>query len=177
MLAAISSVQACPPKSSLPKELEIIMNDAVAAACPTHVLAVYSSTPAPPSQKRKVTLFPAHDLLLAAHCANLPALPASKLSTSSCATATLPVVPLCLPSAEAFPFLQAYLYTKSTASLFTSLLPSAAPVDTVSLAHRATLIHGLWRNACALGVVDSPLFDTIDRAWDAVVGSLQAGCP
>jgi len=33
-------------------------------------------------------------------------------------------------------------------------------------------VHGLWANACALGVFDSPLFDTIDVMWQAMTTAL-----
>lgn len=172
LLAAAACVHACPPKTSLPRELEIVVNDMVAAACPTHMLAVYSNTPSntPSTTRRKVTLFPTHHLVLAAHCINLPRLPLSTATTST--KTTLPVIPLCLPSPETFALLQTYLYTKHTTSLLMALLPSNNAPDVLSLSRLAMMIHGIWRNACVLGVVDEQLFDTIDKAWDVVVNAM-----
>ncbi|KAJ6481821.1 hypothetical protein C8R45DRAFT_1215633 [Mycena sanguinolenta] len=172
MRAACKAVQTSVSKSALPKELEILMNDIVAAACPTHMLAVFNDAPLSLGQKRQVGLFPVHDLVLRVHCANLPRLPLSKPSTSS-SHATVPVVPLRLPSPETFPLLHAYLYTRDTSSLLASLRPSC-DADMVQLAMHASRIHGLWRNACALGVVDEQLYDVIETSWYSTLGAMQA---
>ncbi|KAJ7792256.1 hypothetical protein B0H14DRAFT_3890079 [Mycena olivaceomarginata] len=145
-LQAVKTSGVC--SSSLPKELEIIMNDTVAAACPTHMLAVYNDAPLGFGQKRHVSLFPMHNLVLRTHCARLPTLPLSQPSTSS-PSATIPVVPFCLPSPETF--------------------PAAA-----HLATHASKIHGLWRNACTLGVVDPQLYDVIEASWEHTLSAMQA---
>ncbi|KAJ7793459.1 hypothetical protein B0H14DRAFT_3889299 [Mycena olivaceomarginata] len=151
--------------SSLPKELEIIMNDTVAAACPTHMLAVYNDAPLGFGKKRHVSLFPMHNLVLRTHCARLPTLPLSQPSTSS-PSATIPVVPSALPSPETFPLLHAYLYTQQPATLRASLTyPCESASDLLQLATHASKIHGLWRNACTLGVVDPQLYDVIEASW------------
>ncbi|TFK73526.1 hypothetical protein BDN72DRAFT_761686 [Pluteus cervinus] len=176
MLAAAASVQVSHPKNALPKELEIVMNDMVAAACPTHMFAIHgptaSTSTAGGAPKRKVTLFPVHHIVFAAHCSNLPTMPVSAPHGDK--TRTLPVVPLCLPSPDAFPLLQTYLYQKQPQALLASLVPASLDVsDALRLGHQAMVIHGLWRNACALGVVDSQLFDVIDRAWEVILVALQ----
>jgi hypothetical protein len=53
-----------------------------------------------------------------------------------------------------------------------ALLPSNNAPDVFSLSRLAMMIHGIWRNACVLGVVDEQLFDTIDKAWDVVVNAM-----
>ncbi|KAJ7792244.1 hypothetical protein B0H14DRAFT_2394725 [Mycena olivaceomarginata] len=171
-LQAVKTSGMC--SSSLPKELEIIMNDTVAAACPTHMLAVYNDAPLGFGQKRHVSLFPMHDLVLRAHCARLPTLPRSQPSTSS-PSATIPVVPFCLPSPESFPLLHAYLYTQQPAILRASLAyPCESASDLLQLATHASKIHGLWRNACTLGVVDSQLYDVIEASWEHTLSAMQA---
>ena len=172
MLAGLSSLKAQTPKSALPNEMDVSIDNA-AGVCPTHMLAVYSSRPT--ASPRKVTLFPTHQLVLAAHCANLPALPTSSATHSAGTSATVPVVPLCLPSPEAFPLLQSYLYTKNTENLSNVLFPSTCtPLDKVVLRRHMGLIHGLWADACALGVVDSSLYEVIQSSWSRLVAAVEA---
>ncbi|KAF8178117.1 hypothetical protein K438DRAFT_2022036 [Mycena galopus ATCC 62051] len=171
MRAALQAVEVSVCKSNLPKELEILMNDVVAAACPTHMLAVYNDAPLSLGQKRHVSLFPVHDLVLRVHCANLPTLPLSQPSTLS--RATIPVVPLRLPSPETFPLLHAYLYTQQPSTLLASLgLPCES--DLLRLATHASKIYGLWRNACTLGVVDPQLYDAIEASWENTIAAMAA---
>ncbi|KAJ7173127.1 hypothetical protein C8R43DRAFT_1119930 [Mycena crocata] len=172
MRAALQAIETSVPKSSLPKELEILMNDIVSAACPTHFFAVYGDAPLTFGQKRHVSLYPFHDLVVGAHCANLPALPASQPSTSSSRT-TVPVVPLRLPSPETFPLLHAYLYTQQPETLLAALAPPCE-ADLLRLATHSHKIHGLWRNACVLGVVDEQLYDIIESSWEQTIAAMQA---
>ncbi|THH21397.1 hypothetical protein EW146_g141 [Bondarzewia mesenterica] len=110
------------PVTGLPKELEITLND-VSAEPPTHVLAVYCRLP---SAKRNITLTPIHDVILAAHCANLPILPPSSQSrVNQGDTVTLPVIPLGLPSPTTFRALLGFLYLKRTDLLLAMILPCA----------------------------------------------------
>lgn len=192
MLAAVANVHPQHPIGTLPGELEIVVNDTVAAHCPTHMLAVYSNNSI--SQKRKVTLFPTHELVLAAHCNHLPSFPISHPAATN-STVQVPVVHLCLPSAETFSILQKYLYTKRIDSLLTMLLPAppstlseanvplpdmikrlthhlAATNSASSLAHHAKIINGVWKNACALGVYDDKLWNSIEGAWEVVAGAI-----
>ncbi|KAF8178124.1 hypothetical protein K438DRAFT_1681171 [Mycena galopus ATCC 62051] len=172
MCAALQAVEPSMYKNSLPKELEILMNDVVAAACPTHMLAVYNGAPLSFGQKRHVSLFPVHDLVLRVHCANLPTLPLSQPSTSS-SHATIPVVHLRLPSPETFPLLHAYLYTQQPATLLASLVHPCES-DLLRLATHASKIHGVWRNACTLGVVDPRLYAVIEASWESTIAAMQA---
>ncbi|KAJ7216469.1 hypothetical protein GGX14DRAFT_604842 [Mycena pura] len=165
-LAAVRPISSL-PKSSLPKEVQIFINAAVAAACPTHMLAVYGDVPF--GQKRPVSLFPIHDLVFRTHCAALPALPPSLSAGSSSAHATLPVISLRLPSPETFALLHAYLYTHNLA-----VLAPPCDGDLLQLVAHAHKIHGLWRNACALGVVDERLYDAVEEAWARTLGAMEA---
>ncbi|KAJ7507370.1 hypothetical protein B0H11DRAFT_1971451 [Mycena galericulata] len=172
MRAALQAVETSVPQSSLPRELEILMNDIVAAACPTHMFAVYSGASPAFGQKRRISLYPAHDLVFGTHCANLPALPASRPSASS-SRATIPVVPLRLPSPETFPLLQSYLYTQQPAVLLASLAPPCES-DLLRLAMHANKVHGVWHNASVLGVIDEPLYDAIEVSWERTIAAMQA---
>jgi hypothetical protein len=172
MLAGLRDVRlATPPQRSgfLPKELQIIANDYLDAIPPTHMIAVYASTsnPSAVASKTKVTLFPAHEIVLSSHCANLP-----KLPQSSCPS-TLPVVPLALPSPPLYPHLQNYLYTKNIAALENFLLPASHAMHTTGLMRRLLAVHGLWGNACALGVTDEPFYAAIERIWASLHQSLS----
>ncbi|KAJ7139596.1 hypothetical protein C8R44DRAFT_606082 [Mycena epipterygia] len=172
MRAALQAVETSVPKCSLPKELEILMNDTVSAACPTHMLAVYGDAPLAFGQKRPVNLYPIHDLVFGAHCAALPSLPASQ--PAPCASrATIPVVPLRLPSPETFPLLHAHLYTRQPAALLAALAPPCE-ADLLRLAAHASKVYGLWHNACALGVVDSQLYDAVEASWERTLAAMQA---
>ncbi|KAJ7291022.1 hypothetical protein C8J57DRAFT_1491541 [Mycena rebaudengoi] len=102
MQAAVHAVETSIPKGALPKELEILMNDIVAAACPTHIL------------------FPIHEIVFGVHCASLTALPSSHSATVS-AHKAIPVVPLCIPSPETFSLLHSYLYTRQPETLLSAL--------------------------------------------------------
>jgi hypothetical protein len=97
------------------------------------MLAIYCHSSV--MQKRKVTLFPTHHLVLTTHCTNLPLLPISKPDVTN-DTVQLPIIPLCLPSPETFSILQSYLYTKRTNDLFAALLPAHPP----SLSEQTTSI-------------------------------------
>ena len=136
MLSVLSSVQARPPCNILPKELDILVNDA-SSQMPTHTFAVYSRR-ADMGSCRRVTLFPVHNIIFSAQCANLPKLtspkPAASLDVTESQTTTIPdviesrtttisVVPLSIPSPQKFPQLSAYLYTHSANDLLVSLLP------------------------------------------------------
>ncbi|KAF8653622.1 hypothetical protein AX16_003774 [Volvariella volvacea WC 439] len=151
MLKVLSSVKANPTRDALPKELSILVEDMTSGPPPTHMMAVYgaapkSQPPGPPSTTsgvapRKVTLFPAHSLIFAAHCSKLPPFPPSSVSApfpDAPNRLIVPVRPLCLPSPETYPQLSSYLYTKRVDILLNSLLP--APVPPPLLRH---LIEGI----------------------------------
>ncbi|POY73059.1 hypothetical protein BMF94_3897 [Rhodotorula taiwanensis] len=105
---------------------------------PSHVLAIQSLDSA------QTLLVPVHGLLWAASSPplaflsssperqpphpSLPKTPRPRRATSTePATVSLPVVPLRLPSSYACPLIQHWLYTRSPATLLSSLLPSPPP--------------------------------------------------
>lgn len=178
--------------STLPKELQIYVQGPP-SVLPTHMFAVHGpNKPTPsapgPAAPNKVMLIPAHELVFAANCAYLPALPKLSGGPSSCApdaqlasppssdgiVVTVPLVPLCLPAPEVFPQLQHYLYTKQCQSLLAWLVPASLDrTNALELTRQATVIHSFWKNACALGVVDAQLYDTIDKAWQTILEALM----
>jgi hypothetical protein len=56
--------------------------------------------------------------------------------------------------------------------MLTELTSHLAGSGSGSLARNATLINGVWRNACALGVRDDKLWDVLGVAWGVVVGAM-----
>jgi len=188
LLSVTSNATATPPSGQLPREIEIICNN-VSIEPPSHVLAVYSRTGAP---RCGVTLFPAHALILATNCANLPDLPESRPSPPAEAggTVTLPIVPLRIPSTATFSTLLSYLYTKRSDHLLEELLPlgedEAMSFDQLSRKHAAACtaktlsehmrkVHSLWSNAAVLGIFDDKLFRTLEIAWEVLLGALDIG--
>lgn len=134
MYKVLGGVKPAPLPSSpaLPQELAIMIND-LSSEMPSHMLAVYSAqaNDASSNRRNKVTLYPSHNIILAAHCANLPLLrsithPPPKVAGSSI---TVPVVPLCIPAAELYAPLSMYLYTKRADLLLRSLLPVVPPTS------------------------------------------------
>ncbi|KAJ7057184.1 hypothetical protein C8F01DRAFT_1233606 [Mycena amicta] len=143
MRTALSAVKCTVNASRLAKTAQILLNDAVSAHPPTHMLAVY--TDAPCSSTRAVSLVPIHDIVFAAHCATFPVLPT--------ATST----------------------TDTTLDLRTALkTPCDADGDLLRLAAHAHKVHGLWRNACILGVVDERFYEIVEEAWAQTLSAMQA---
>ncbi|KAG5651055.1 hypothetical protein H0H81_010051 [Sphagnurus paluster] len=210
LIKSLSGVRASAPTGAMPTELDITV-DTNATAVPSHILAVYgptttsSSSPSSSSTSpsRKITLYPVHSLYLAAHCARLPAFPATLPSPSftpgeSSVRCTVPVRPLCLPSPATYPHLSGFLYTQSPEVLLASVLPTPPPASLTHQRHcedgraqyvrslaqtytpqrllqHALLLHGVWRNACALGVVVPAFWDTVDLAWGVLLDAIALG--
>ncbi|KAG2007211.1 hypothetical protein CC2G_014924 [Coprinopsis cinerea AmutBmut pab1-1] len=198
MLASLSNVKATLTTNALPSEIEVSLKDVQVA--PSHMVAVFGPAPRTAVPKpRKVTLYPVHSFVLAAHCSNLPPFPPAATIPSAPASSDdkvrLPVRSLCLPSPENYAPLAAYLYHKQTTTLLNAMLPSPVPHNfEIEQKHGATvdsfatrlgrtytfeklllntmMIHGLWQNACALGIHDQLLWDTIDLAWQVMLTAL-----
>ncbi|KAG2103379.1 uncharacterized protein F5147DRAFT_746682 [Suillus discolor] len=198
MLRVLAGIKAEPASNVLPRELSIIVND-VSSDVPTHMFAVFSSRQPAPARRRRVTLFPAHNLVFAIHCANLPVLPTPAPAIAECAGQEIkvPVVPLCIPAPEVFPQLSTFLYTKRIDHLLGSLMPLPTPPQlylddpttvmpllrqfaqkiadtyTVSaLLRHITKVHCTWRNTVALGIADERLWCALDTAWEILLTSL-----
>lgn len=185
-------------RGTLPREISIIVED-MASVLPTHMMAIHGPPPKNATDsKTKVTLFPVHSLILAAHCAKLPPFPPSNTESSSSEAnppsreVELPVRPLFLHSPKTFPILLEYLYLKRTDVLLRHLIPNmlpATPMDkpeqqesfarvlgtkfsVQGLIQHMTIVHGMWQNACALGVYDDELWNVMDLAWKVLLMSL-----
>lgn len=107
-------------KSQVPQVLPIPVRPSSSKMYPTHVLAISQTSSSRSSGNEQTHLFPVHALVVAAQCASVPRLPPSSVSGG---TASLPVLPLALPSAQAFRLLHAFLYTHSAAALLQGLIP------------------------------------------------------
>ncbi|KDQ08208.1 hypothetical protein BOTBODRAFT_118977 [Botryobasidium botryosum FD-172 SS1] len=126
LIAGASSVSpaSTAPPHGLPTEVELIVHDVPFGFTPTHMFAVMNA------RRSKAALYPFHHLVFAAHCANMPAIPAASTSTSAPSSSghtVVPVVPLVLPSPETFPLIRDFIYTKRTDRLLSSLFPLPTP--------------------------------------------------
>ncbi|KAJ7430166.1 hypothetical protein FB451DRAFT_966695, partial [Mycena latifolia] len=117
------------PRSGLPSTLTIPLRAPLAGApappsYPTHVLAIAAAIKGTPPPDAPSAIFPVHAIILAAHCAKIPRLPPHPQPRASpSAAVTLPVLPLTLPSPQAFCILHAFMYTRHLDAALASLLP------------------------------------------------------
>ena len=170
------------PGERLPRKLDVVIND-VSSEAPTHLLAVHTKP------TTRVSLFPVHAIVLAAHCARLPPFPQSGSRTPAEAGSkiSLPVTPFCLPNPETFSIILYYLYTKRVDRLFSALLPlplqGRKSIDQLSRTYSSTFtvqallshaakVHGLWSNVAALGIFDGRLWQVIEVAWEVLLKAL-----
>jgi hypothetical protein len=172
-----------PCHDRLPRRLEVLVKD-LSADTPTHLFAVHSKP------ITRVTLYPVHALVFAAHCAHLPPIPHtnSAAPTEDGKKIVLPVVPFCLPNPPTFLMLLDYLYTKRGNYLLAALLPIlprgpkpsltqlsqtlAASYPVHALLSFAAKVHGLWSNVVVLGVFDKKLSQIIEVAWKVLLDAL-----
>ncbi|KAF8888824.1 hypothetical protein BD779DRAFT_1522808 [Infundibulicybe gibba] len=200
MLAGNSKLSLPPsvPKSQIPPSLTVPVRPS-SSTYPTHLLAISASKPT--SSNESATLVPVHSLVLAAHCALLPPLPAP--AGAATGTLHLPILPLALPSPAAFTLLHAYMYTHSLPNLLGALIPlppaflsalpplaaalasgpalhqlsahlaSASGENLAALTRHAAHVKELWQDVAALGIHDPELWDAIDLAWEVVLGAMN----
>jgi hypothetical protein len=194
MMKVCAGIRA-PPFSStngLPKELVVAAHD-LSAQMPTHLLAVYGKSDN--SGRASMSLYPAHNIVLSAYCANMPVLPySSPLSPLlKGGRVQLPVVPICLPHPQSYATIQQYLYTKDRISLIMSMLPTLPPRGVLSGGSSATAqyardlaqtfttqkilsllrnAHGLYRNMCALEVQEDLMWQLVSVAWEILLSAL-----
>jgi hypothetical protein len=184
--------------STLPKTLPISVSCPASYILPTHMAAVYSSAPSCPD-KRKVTMYPIHNSILAIYCANLPVLPLSATQTTTEGPFEVPVVPLALPDPDSFPLLIQFLYLKDAHPLLQSFLcmvPANGIPDDLEqperydafvveystilaqnytmhrLANQAAKVHNFWRNASVLGISDDRLQAFFDLSWEVLMKAM-----
>ncbi|KAF8496918.1 hypothetical protein JB92DRAFT_2795890 [Gautieria morchelliformis] len=175
------------PTGEVPLEMDVVINN-VSVDPPTHVVAVYSRSSS--LQNRPVSLHPIHQLFLAANCAHLPPLPASRVETPELpgSIVTLPVVPLIFERPETFNILVEYLYTHNQENLQRALLPLAAfgsipppaklarelvrTCPTVTLQMTRYRLYALYGIVTTLGVFDQPLWRMMEVAWQVLRDAL-----
>ncbi|KAJ7711519.1 hypothetical protein B0H16DRAFT_1679053 [Mycena metata] len=112
------------PRSHLPQALTIPPRAPPPGApsplsYPTHALAIGSKGS---KDSAPQLVFPVHAVVLAAHCANIPRFPAPPRSRAS-ASVTLPILPLSLPSPQAYSILHGFMYTHRLDAALGALLP------------------------------------------------------
>ncbi|PIL28770.1 hypothetical protein GSI_08814 [Ganoderma sinense ZZ0214-1] len=139
-------------RAALPDEVNVIIADHaalctpanIAPSHPTHVLAVWELPHAHPvhrksaataDARRKVSLIPAHNLVLAMHCAKWFKLGPTNTSETRVldpqglpgTQITLPIVPLAVPHPESFLLLLQAMYTHKASWLMDQLVPVQKP--------------------------------------------------
>ena len=137
-------------RAALPDEVNVIIADHAALRTPaslvpshpTHVLAVWELPHAHPvhrkssaDARRKVSLIPVHNLVLAMHCAKWFKLGPTNTSETPVidpqglpgTQITLPVVPLAVPHPESFLLLLQAIYTHKASWLMDQLVPVQKP--------------------------------------------------
>ncbi|RDX52478.1 hypothetical protein OH76DRAFT_161198 [Lentinus brumalis] len=144
-------------RTGLPDEINVIIADhtrmhaksALPSSNPTHVLAIWDLPFAhavykngtgrvdPATGRRKISLMPAHNLVLAAHCAKWFPLPKAAGGAHETRVEdqdgvpgtqlTLPVVPLAVPHPQSFMLLLQTLYTHKVSWLLDQLVPVPKP--------------------------------------------------
>lgn len=161
------------------------------------MLAVFGKAVAgKPHLPRKVTLYPAHSLVLASQCAHLPESPSPITPPEEGAQKlNVPVWPLCLPSPLTYPHLSTYLYSKRLDIFVRSVLPRPPPPTYLqnpsqvsgfprelaetftvqTLIKHVFMIYGVWQNVCALGIFDDNLWETLDILWELLLTSIAIG--
>ena len=188
-------------KSQLPPKLSIpIRPTSTQPTYPTHVLAVGSSKS---SANEHVLIFPIHSIVLASQCSSLPRLPSSSLPSSSTLHAPVLPLALPSPAAfqlihtylynhslggllqALFPLpsgfvqslshntVQSTLASGSTLHQLSSYLCSSAGSSLQILTTHAAHVKELWQDMVALGLYDPELWDTVDLAWEVVLGALN----
>ncbi|KAF8909686.1 hypothetical protein CPB84DRAFT_1673367 [Gymnopilus junonius] len=188
------------PKSHVPQALSIPVRSSSSAQYPTHVLAVASSKS---SANEHVLMFPVHNIVIAAQCSALPRLPpSSNPSSGSIHVPVLPLV-LPSPAAfkvlhsyiythsldgilkSLFPLpsgfvqglshhtVQSTLASGNSLHQLSTYLCSSAGASLQVLTTHAAHVKELWQDMVALGLHDPELWDTVDLAWEIVLGALN----
>jgi hypothetical protein len=168
---------------------------------PTHALAI-SSTSSKGASNETLLIFPVHSLVLASHCASLPTLPPSSQSGNTLNLPVLPLAlpsPAAFSVLHQFmyhhrldvvlkalvPLPPTFLHnlshhtvqsTLASASLLhqlSSYVCSSANSSLTNLMTHTAHVKELWQDMVALGLHDPELWDTIDLAWEVLLGALN----
>ncbi|KAJ7018063.1 hypothetical protein C8F04DRAFT_977979 [Mycena alexandri] len=145
------------PRSHLPQALTVPLRAPPPGApsplsYPTHALAIGAQSSKGSKDSAPQLVFAVHAVVLAAHCANIPRFPAPPRSRAS-ASVTLPILPLSLPSPQAFAILHAFMYTHRIDAALGALLPfpptfleTLAPSSSTAAHLAAALASGSTRH-------------------------------
>ncbi|KAJ7471858.1 hypothetical protein FB451DRAFT_1089971 [Mycena latifolia] len=189
------------PKCSLPPYLTVPLFPRQDCVYPTHTLAISNASPSGPTDMHLV--FPVHALVLAAHCSKLPQLPPpAPRASSSVHLPVLPLALPSAPAfsilhafmythrldavlTALFPipprFLQSLTHKTVRAALQSGadlhhlsahLCAASASNMQVLMTHTAH-VKELWQDMVALGIDDAALWDTVELAYEIVLGALS----
>ncbi len=188
-------------KAHVPAMLSIpVRSSSAQPTYPTHVLAIAGSKPSP---NEHAFLFPVHSIIIASQCTALPRLPPSTgLSGGSIHVPVLPLN-LPSPTAfkiihtylynhslevftkSLFPLpssfvqslshhtVQSTLASGSSLHQLSTYLCSATGGSLQALTTHAAHVKEVWQDLVALGLHDPELWDTLDLAWEVVLGALN----
>ncbi|EGO01212.1 hypothetical protein SERLA73DRAFT_167340 [Serpula lacrymans var. lacrymans S7.3] len=145
---------------------------------PTHILALTPASKSQAAYDAPATLVATHSLILAAHCASLPRLPHSTPPSSpGTVSITIPVLPLSIPAPQAFAPLHSFMYTHSTATLMSALLPACPSSFLSSLSTSSASARGTLSSGPALHTLSSHLLSHVPggqhNAMSALAGVAQ----
>ncbi|KIK68386.1 hypothetical protein GYMLUDRAFT_35798 [Collybiopsis luxurians FD-317 M1] len=191
------------PKSHLPPSLSIpvrVSHSRAAPTYPTHVLAVSAPRSAPDSQ---ATMVPVHSLVLAAQCARLPELRTPRTAVSHSLHLPVVPMTIPSPAAftilhafmydhrldgvlkNLFPLPSTFLANLSHSTVratsespqalhrLSLYLCEASGHDLQTLTTHASHVKDLWQDMVALGLFDVELWDTLDLAWNILIGAMN----
>ncbi|KAF9479771.1 hypothetical protein BDN70DRAFT_894684 [Pholiota conissans] len=159
-----------PPGQNVPSPIRVFRYITQKSIAPTNVIAC------PPDAKRSTfTFFPIHVSVLEANCARLPrpfpAPPIGHLLMQESEEMLLTTATYRLPSIDAFPALQKWLYLKDDLLLLEMVLPSNRTLweETVEGAERQlAFLYGLYQNACYLEIIDYEFYRVLSIGWNEV---------
>ncbi|KAJ6531264.1 hypothetical protein B0H19DRAFT_967008 [Mycena capillaripes] len=168
---------------------------------PTHALAISNACPSGPDDMHLI--FPVHALVLAAHCSKLPRLPppAPRASTSvhlpvlplalpsapafsilhafmyskrldAVLTALFPIPPQFL-RALTHKTVRAALQSGADLHYLSAHLCAASASNVQALMTHTAHVKELWQDMVALGIDDTALWDTVELAYEIVLGALN----
>ncbi|KAI0342461.1 hypothetical protein BDW22DRAFT_1330541 [Trametopsis cervina] len=142
----VGELQAEPPQSVLPKEIEIVTDDYGLSTCPTHYFAVYASVASGHKWPRRIQIYPAQAFIVALFCSRLRFPPPEKphvtpvgleevpevADSSDTMTITtsalrLPVVHVCIPEPAVFPILFNYFHNTNMREFSLNLIGEWVP--------------------------------------------------
>ncbi|KAJ3826662.1 hypothetical protein F5878DRAFT_28136 [Lentinula raphanica] len=200
---APSHVPSSLPRSHLPPLLSIPLrapSSGITPTYPTHVLAV-SSSKSP--HESNALMIPVHSLVLAAQCARLPQLHTPNTPVSHTLNLPVIPMSIPSPRAftilrsfmydhrldrvlEAlFPVPSSFLANLSHSGIRATMssgpalhqlslyLCEASSQNLQTLTACTARVKDLWQDMVALGLFDTELWDTLDLAWEIVLGAMN----